>query len=132
MAIATSINVKGVSKKIATGRIPIRAASALEWGCEYPIGKLTSNIIITLPAISYSSDGYGGDVEITAYQPANGSYTITINAPSGSTITDGDTDTSSIVYTPEAGNTIEINVKPVSSNQISALSNMTVQTTAPN
>lgn len=123
MAISTELKIDNVSKIIASGKSPIRATSALEWGCDCPLGVLSSNVTITLPSINYEEDGYNSDITITAYQPSGGSYTITIQtADASQTITDGDTNTTSVVYTPTASNNIEINIKPVVVNQVSAVS----------
>lgn len=124
MAIATSLEIDNVAKLIVSGKAPIRSVSTIEWGGDYPLGVLSQNVTITLPTITYESDRYVGDITITAFQPSNGSYTITIQVGDTSfeTITDGSTDTTSIVYTPTAGNNITINVKPIAVNQISALS----------
>lgn len=117
-------NVDTTPRQLVSIKSPMKTASTIEWGCNIALGVLNANQSITLPAISYNSDGFRGPITITAFQDTGNSYTITIQVgnTASETITDGDTNTTTVVLTPTALNSMEIVCMPVAVNQVSVMS----------
>lgn len=83
----------------------------------YNLGTLSANASITLDP----NTGIYSSVETQIRATQGGAYTITLTAPTGYTITDGDTSGSSLVLTPTTSKTIEISAKTISDSVIAVI-----------
>lgn len=115
-ALVSGTNIKTVGGQalLASGDVPIAlpivTQANIAWNTAHNFGTLTGNKSITLPALP---SGVTGEIRLTATQGAGNSYKITLTAPTGVTITDGDSSGSSLDITPTAGKHIEISAAVV-------------------
>lgn len=105
----TNIKTVGGNDVLGSGNIPIaypqKAIIDVIWNSEIQLDVLAANQSVTLPTLP---DGISGEIRLTAKQGSGNSYTVTLVAPTGVTITDGNNSGSSLVITPTAEKYIEI------------------------
>ena len=116
--LVSGTNIKTVdgTSVVGSGNIetlrgyPQKAIADVMWNCEIQLDVLAANQSITLPALP---DVISGEIRLTAKQSSGNSYTVTLIAPTGVTITDGNNSGSSLVITPTAEKYIEISAAVV-------------------